>query len=591
MYQENAEPRPTDIEEDRMMDGENVHKAFSSGADSSCPSALAPEPPAVKAEDLTYRYYEQGKRNILDHTDITIDEGKITVLMGSSGCGKSTLGLVLGGLLPENGGVLESGSIELFDHKLSELSPRERAGLFGMMFQNPDLQYCMDTLRREMIFCLENMGCAPEDMDRRIEEAAVHFHMEELLDRKLRTLSGGEKQKGILACLYLMESRCLFLDEPFANIDPESAAEILESLGKLRDQGRTIVAIDHRADLWADHADEIKVLGEGGRVLAEGINRDNIKDFRKLFQREGIFFPGEAGAACGSEDRACSIFSDSKAKDIRKVCDPTLSAFPAPVRDSHALPVSFGQKVLEVNIKKLYDRGEKLHKRGLLQKLSGKAKGSGVLLGKSNRSKPILCDIRLSFEKGSITALLGPSGSGKTSFLLALLGQCAYEGEILICGRELQKLREPELYSDIGMVFQNPADQFITQSVGAEIEKSLEIWRPELDEKERAKEADRLLSDYGLKHFRSYSPFMLSQGQQRRLAVLAVLAGGQSILLLDEPTYGQDSRSCSAMMEHISEKVRKDGLTVIFTTHDRYMAERWAQRKLIVRDGRIVEEP
>ncbi len=590
MYQENAELRLPDIEEDRMMDGENVHKAFFSGADSSCPSALAPETLAIKAKDLTYRYYEQGKRNILDHADIVIDAGKITVLMGSSGCGKSTLGLVLGGLLPENGGVLESGSIELFGCRLSELSSRERAGLLGMMFQNPDLQYCMDTLRREMIFCLENMGCDPEDMDRKIDEAAMHFHMEGLLDRKLRTLSGGEKQKGILACLYLMESRCIFLDEPFANIDPEASEEILESLENLRDQGRTIVAIDHRADLWADHADEIKVLGEGGRVLAEGINRDNIEDFRKLFQREGIFFPGEAGDACGSEDRACSIFSASEAKDIRRVCDPTLSASPAEVRDSHVLPVSFRQKALEVNIKKLYDRGEKLRKRGLLQKLSGKERGSGALPGKSSRSKPILCDIRLSFEKGSMTALLGPSGSGKTSFLLSLLGQCAYEGEILIHGRELGTIRENELYSDIGMVFQNPADQFITQKVGDEMEKSLEIWRPELSEEERSKEADRLLSDYSLERFRNYSPFMLSQGQQRRLAVLAVLAGGQSILLLDEPTYGQDSRSCRAMMEHISKKAESEGLTVIFTTHDGYMAKRWAQRRLIVRDGRISEE-
>ena len=503
-------------------------------------SDLKEEMPAVSAKDISFRYYEKGKRSILDHVSIEIPAGKITVLAGSSGCGKSTLGLVLSGLLPENGGFLESGEIRLFGQDIRGLKASERARLFGIMFQNPDLQFCMDSLRRELIFCLENLGTAPEDMDRRVEEAALAFKLEGLLDMKLQSLSGGEKQKCILACLYAMDTRCLFLDEPFANIDPDSAGEILAFLSRLREEGRSIIAIDHRLDCWLPYADEIRIMGEGGKILAEGIDRDNFRSYREVFLREGIYYPGEEEAETETEPGSAS--------------DPVTDL----AMGEDYKPGSEGNYAVSIDIKKLYRRGEDR--------------------GETSGRKPLTEDLRLSFKEGSVNAIMGRSGVGKTSLLLALLGQCPFEGEISIAGKNLRAYRSRELYSKLGIVFQNPADQFISQRVEDEVKESLRHQSPRLSEESLENKALELLESYGLRRFKNYSPFMLSQGQQRRLAVLSMLAGGQKILLLDEPTYGQDYRSTKAIMDQLKDKASREGLTVILTTHDTMVAARWADK-------------
>lgn len=545
-------------------------------------SDLKEEMPAVSARDISFRYYEKGKRSILDHVSIEIPAGKITVLAGSSGCGKSTLGLVLAGLLPENGGFLESGEIRLFGQDIRELKASERARLFGIMFQNPDLQFCMDSLRRELIFCLENLGTAPEDMDRRVEEAALAFKLEGLLDRKLQSLSGGEKQKCILACLYAMDTRCLFLDEPFANIDPDSAGEILAFLSRLREEGRSIIAIDHRLDCWLPYADEIRIMGEGGKILAEGIDRDNFRSYREVFLREGIYYPGEkevsikAGedSELGAEKKNETETEPGPASDpvtdlaTGEDCEPGSEAGKNPIPEAGKKYVpaaeencesgSEGNYAVNIDIKRLYRRAEDR--------------------GKTSGRKPLTEDLRLSFKKGSVNAIMGRSGVGKTSLLLALLGQCPFEGEISIAGKNLRAYRSRELYSKLGIVFQNPADQFISQRVEDEVKESLRHQSPRLSEESLEDKALELLESYGLRRFKNYSPFMLSQGQQRRLAVLSMLAGGQKILLLDEPTYGQDYRSTKAIMDQLKDKASREGLTVIFTTHDTMVAARWADK-------------
>ena len=156
---------------------------------------------ALELEDVVFRYQEKGRRNILDHTSLTIPAGTLTVLMGGSGCGKSTLAAVAAGLDPENGGFLEGGIIRLYGQDLKTLDPQKRAAYLTVLFQNPDLQFCMNTLREEMRFCLENICIPAGKMDERIDQAAAELGIAPLLDQTLSTLSGGEKQKAALSCL------------------------------------------------------------------------------------------------------------------------------------------------------------------------------------------------------------------------------------------------------------------------------------------------------------------------------------------------------------------------------------------------------
>jgi energy-coupling factor transporter ATP-binding protein EcfA2 len=443
---------------------------------------------------------------------------------------------VAAGLYPENGGFLESGIIRLYGQDLKTLDPQKRAAYLTVLFQNPDLQFCMNTLREEMRFCLENICIPAGKMDERIGQAAAELGIGPLLDQPLSTLSGGEKQKAALSCLYVMESRCILLDESFANLDHEAAIQLLEMLLRMKASGRTILAIDHKADLWLEAADEIILLEEGGRVAARSINCKNLPEYRADFERLGLFYPGSRSERTVARPAEGKPLLQFRGVSIRKGL---------PIRRKWGRPV--------------YDA-------------------------------PFLVqNTDADFPAGCMTAVLGPSGTGKTTTFLSVLKQHPYTGQILFQGRDIEKMKPQELYRHIGIVFQNPANQFVTQNVEDEVCVGLRLWEPGLSDEACCQRAEELLDRYGLKRQRRYSPYMLSQGQQRRLAVLSVLAGGQELLLLDEPTYGQDSRSVNAIMEHLREKVEQEGLTVIFITHDTELAAVWADKIYRLEDTMLVE--
>ncbi len=475
---------------------------------------------AICAEDVVFRYLEKGKRNILDHVNLTLKQGSFTVLMGASGSGKSTLAAVLCGLYPQNGGVLENGNITLFGQETSSLSPQHRAKYISMMFQNPDLQFCMDTLRQEMIFCMENICIPKEEMDERLLQTAKLFSMEQLLERKLHTLSGGEKQKAALCCLAVLDSKCIVLDEALANLDGDSAAPIVQMLKTLHRQGKTIVVIDHKPDRWMDAADEIIVLGEGAKVLARGINKDNLAQHESLFHANGLFYPAkrQEKANQNTANEACLV--------LQNVTIP----HPASTKKT---PLA-----------------------------------------------PLIENASATFPKGCMTALLGKSGSGKTTLFLSILKQLPFEGHIILDGADIKKLKPSKVFSQIGVVFQNPGNQFITQNVLQEVSASL----PSGDER-----AMELLESFSLAKYHRYSPYMLSQGQQRRLAVLSVLAGGQKVLFLDEPTYGQDAKSTNSIMQLLKEKMEQEELSVVFITHDEDLAHAWADKIYRLQDHTLSE--
>ena len=246
---------------------------------------------ALEASGLSFKYLEQNKKNVLDDVSVGFKEGKITVLMGRSGCGKSTLAALLAGLYPENGGVIVSGGVSLFGRPLESYSIPERARSLSMMFQNADLQFCMQTLRKEMLFCLGNISCPPEVMEERISRAAEKTGMTDYLDRPFATLSGGEKQKAALSCIFLLGSRVILLDEPFANIDAQWAERIASMLEQMnKEQGTTVIVIDHSLDHWLDRFDELIIMDGQGHMRG-GITRKALEGCRELFKEEGLRLP------------------------------------------------------------------------------------------------------------------------------------------------------------------------------------------------------------------------------------------------------------------------------------------------------------
>lgn len=473
----------------------------------------------LEMKGVRFKYLDEAKKDTVCLGRLKVEAGRTTILMGGSGCGKSTLAMLAAGIYPENGGVLSAGEIRLAGKAVGSLSAPERARHMAVVFQNPDLQFCMDTLRSEMIFCLENLSVPPERMDERLERTADSCGMTDLLDRRLDTLSGGEKQKAALCCALLLKPDGILLDEPFANLDTASAQDMIRLLCKWKEsEGTTIAAIDHRLDLWMDLADEIVVLGEGGSVLAEGIRPDQLSAYRELFEQEGLFYP------------SCRT----------------------------------------ARLPKKRDGGQALVLEGV---------------GIGNGKRQLLTGVSAVLPQGGMYALLGASGCGKTTLFSAILGQHAFDGEIRLFGKRLSAYRKKERFRVVSAVFQNPANQFVALNVLEEVKKSLSLNGVTKDRTEE--EAMDLLDRYGLRKYRHYSPYMLSQGQQRRLAVLAVLAGRQKLLLLDEPTYGQDLRNTQAIMDQLRQLCR-EGLTVLFATHDTQTALRYSDGIFELQEGRMV---
>ena len=431
---------------------------------------------SLQANNLTFKYFKKGTKHIFENLDFHIPKGKITLLTGKSGSGKSTLAYVLAGLYPENAGVLVSGRVVADGVDISTLTPDKRVKYVTMMFQNPDLQFCMNNLEQELEFCLENVGVEESAMAQIIDSAISILGIKHLRKHPFNKMSGGEKQKCALACIVALGSRYIILDEAFANIDPVSACEIIEILCSL---DMTVLAIDHNISLWEGKYDNIISL-----------------------------------------DGTVATTFDLKA-DLHKLGQPIIAT-----------------KNLVVN---------------------------GITYP----------DIEI--KKGSINAIVGRSGSGKTTLFKTLIKQYKYEGSITLDGTQVRRVVKKKLFAKCGIVFQNPANQFLALTVFDEVLFSVKRWYRKESAQWQAEKTMELLALFKLDTHKKYAPYMLSQGQQRRLAVLTMIAGAQDILLLDEPTYGQDYENICVMMELLLEKA-KSGLTVIFATHNMAIAENFSHQ-------------
>ncbi|MEG1393512.1 MAG: ATP-binding cassette domain-containing protein [Christensenellaceae bacterium] len=468
----------------------------------------------IVLENLSFSYAQNAKKNIIESMNLTVSAADITVITGVSGCGKSTLLFLAAGLYPQNAGVIKSGQLTVNGIKISDLPSAQRTKHIGLIFQNPDLQFCMDTVKNELIFCLENIQMPPEKMDKRIEEALEFCKIAHLKERKLVSLSGGEKQKAMLACVAALRPKWILLDEPFANIDEESAKDILEKLRILhKEYGVGILAVDHHLGLWEDVASQLVVLDKDGTIIKQ-TKELSVLDAKEL----GICI----------KDSSYQMQAPKKA------------------------PVKL-EPILKIR---------------------------GLSVTKDNNK--ILNHLSTDFFKGRIHAMIGQSGSGKSTFFSALCGLQKYDGSILIKDEDIRKNKK--MRSKIGFIFQSPQDQFVADTVFDEIAVG---FRGEQNAEQKTEE---ILRSIKLWRYRAVSPYMISQGQQRRLGVAALLAYPCEVLVCDEPTYAQDAHNIIAIMDCLQQQVVKRGVTLIFSTHDRQLAKDYADIVYELKEGTLHEK-
>lgn len=474
----------------------------------------------IAVQGLTFGYLKASGHRVLREMRTSFDRRDITLITGPSGCGKSTLLYLMAGIYPQSAGFIEAGQVRVEGRDPAVMPPWQRCRLVGMLFQNPDLQFCMDTLENELIFCLENVDAPREEIGPTIDRALAFCEIEHLRRRALSTLSGGEKQRAMLCCLVALRPRWLLLDEPFANLDDATARSLALKIAQLhREQGVGVVAVDHRVHNWVGLAERMCVLAPDGTPAADLPGPGQVPP-EQLWQL-GVSGPGQ---------------------HYRTDMPVVAAANDTPVLELFDVAVHYGDR-------------------------------------------PVLRGVNARLFGGRTYAIVGDSGCGKTTLFAALSGMVRAEGQILLCGQDLQKRRR-QLVGRIGFVTQSPQDQFVADTVLGEIEVSLRRQGPP---EQAAQRAEEILREIGLYKYRRLSPYMLSQGQQRRLGVAALLAYDCQVLVADEPTYAQDLQNTLAVMEALHRQVRQRGIALLMSTHDRQLAHDYADL-LFSLEGGVLRE-
>jgi len=508
----------------------------------------------LELERVRYRY-EGADAYALNGINLHIDADEYVLLAGASGSGKSTLCRLLNGLIPHfHGGVLE-GSVRVAGldtraHRVSELFAR-----VGLVFQNPDAQLFNSTVERELAFGLESLGLPRAEIRSRIAWAMDAARLTHLADRAPHSLSGGEQQIVALAAILALRPRVLVLDEPFANLDPETTAHLRGILRQAHVQGTTLVLAEHRLHATIQDATRLIVL-DHGRVVRDGAPREVLRDDVSAFRLNTPYVVRYA----------------------RKAGWPQI-----PLSVNEALAMAYAADALPRAPKQMVAERNGYGAPSIPPDAPRVIEMRAVSFARDRRE--VLRQISLEIARGECVALVGKNGSGKTTLLkhLNALHRPA-RGSVTVLNQDTRNARVPDLAPHVGFVFQNPHDQLFKPNVREEIEVAPRA----LKRLDRAW-IEKLCDEFELPPFLERSPFLLSEGEKKRVSFAAALAAQPEIVALDEPTTGQDFAFRAALARLVRD-LQNEGITIILATHDLEFAEQIAPRWIVLADGEIVAD-
>ena len=500
----------------------------------------------IEFKDFGFRYRVQAEQT-LKNINLTIYEGEKVLIVGPSGSGKSTLAHCLNGLVPfyYNGEI--SGSLKIDGEDVSNKNIFELSQIVGTVLQDPDSQFIGLTVAEDIAFKLENYCIKQNEIIEKVSKSAKLVNMDKELNASPYKLSGGQKQRVTLAGVTVDDVKVLLFDEPLASLDPatgKSAMELIDSIQ--RESNKTVVIIEHRLeDVLHCNVDRIIVMDKG-EIVADTTPNEILETdiLNKVGVREPLYLTALKYANCD-------------VKDIKDTKDKITNWYNNCEVVNHN---NEGQPILEMkNVTFSY-----------------------------TEEKQILSNVSFKVNKGDMVSIVGRNGAGKSTISKLICGFFKpTSGQILFDGEDLENKTIKERSQKIGFVMQNPNQMISKTMIFDEVAFGLRIRG--LDESEIKQRVDETLKICGLYGYRNWPISALSYGQKKRVTIASILVMNPEVIILDEPTAGQDFKHYTEIMEFLVE-LNKQGITIIMITHDMHLMLEYTNNVIVLSNGQKIAD-
>jgi len=503
----------------------------------------------IKFDQVSFRYTDSDTPALKD-INLEIKTGEIVLITGPAGSGKTTLCSCINGLIPHyHEGDLE-GKVTIGEYDTKNVRVGGLASIVGMVFQDPESQLVTNSVADEVAFGPENFGIPREKINKRVRKALKATRMTGYEDREPHTLSGGEQQSCVIAATYSMHPEIYVLDEPLANLDPQGRAKVLELVTDIASEfGKTMIIVEHALEEILPYVQRVIIMDKG-TIVRDGSVESILEngDIKQVFKRPDI---------------------------TRLAQSIDLAGFP--LKPEHLISAM----------------QEKYQLRGVAQTMDharGNGKGDPVIVmdNVSHRYEAgvnALHEVSLSIHQGEFIALLGRNGSGKTTLVSHIIGLLKpTQGKVTVVGQNTMDTPTHILARHVGFCFQNPNHQIVSFTVKDEMEFGLKAHG--IDESEYPDRIQRALEIVNMEEYADAEVFDLGKGQKQRIALASVLTLEPEMLVIDEPTTGQDPEMTYEIFEIIN-KLNQKGTTVLLITHKVDYAAMYAKRAILLNHGHI----
>lgn len=520
----------------------------------------------IEIQNLLYKYFKSEEAALVD-INLSIDKGEFVAVMGPTGAGKSTLCLTLNGSIPKmipgkfNGKIIIN-SLNTLEHSVQKL-----ASQVGMVFQNPNLQlFCFD-VESELAFGPENLSIEREEIRKRIKEITKLLRLEGLEKRSPAELSGGQKQAVAIGAALTMNPVILVLDEPTSNLDPIGTKQIFEILKRLKShRDITVLMVSHKSEEIAEFVDRV-VLIDKGRIILDDTPSKIFE--KKIIEEKKYIRPPQVSEIVYKLNQ--------RGYNFEKI--------PVTLDEAYSLLKKFlekqgikkgetytPEKTSEDQSYDVYNKDPIIKVRDLWHIYKG-----NVVAVKN---------LNLDIYPGEFVSIIGQNGAGKTTLVKhfnALLKPT--KGFVIVKGFDTRLKKVSELSRYVGYIYQNPDDQLFAESVEEEI--AFGPTNLGLSEEEVKQSVDEVIKDLNLEHIRKEHPLALSLGDRHRVAVASILAMKPEIIILDEPTTGQDFQGSREIVD-LTLELNRHGKTIIMITHDMNLVAEYSRRVIVLAQGEIL---